>query len=165
MGAFALLALAGCNQYEMFRLAGYEQASFSNDADIIFVIDNSSSMTDEVEDLALNFAVFIDLLTSTEGGKLPEGSVSDAVDAYILYTRERGRFLDYNLGITTTSVEDPGTDPPGLYGELVGDNQVVDDSFEDISGEFSKNLLCEATCWQSSTVLVGFPKPSPSVSA
>ncbi|HJN75742.1 MAG TPA: hypothetical protein QGF58_17570 [Myxococcota bacterium] len=152
MGAFALLALAGCNQYEMFRLAGYEQASFSNDADIIFVIDNSSSMTDEVEDLALNFAVFIDLLTSTEGGKLPEGSVSDAVDAYILYTRERGRFLDYNLGITTTSVEDPGTDPPGLYGELVGDNQVVDDSFEDISGEFSKNLLCEATCWQSSTV-------------
>jgi len=152
MGAFALLALAGCNQYEMFLLAGHEQASFSNDADIIFVIDNSSSMTDEAEDLALNFDVFIDTLTSTDGGALPEGSVSNAVDAYILYTRERGRFLDYNLGITTTSVEDPGTEPPGLYGELVGDVQVVDNSFEDVSGEFSANLLCEATCWQAATV-------------
>ena len=152
MGGALILALAGCNQYEMFRLAGYQQATFSNDADIVFIIDNSSSMTDEAEDLALNFDVFIDTLTSTEGGKLPEGSVSDAVDAYILYTRERGRFLDYQLAITTTSVEDPGTSPPGLYGELVGANPVVDDSFEDVSFEFSANLLCEATCWQSASV-------------
>ena len=44
--------LAGCNQYDIFLLSGYEQSTFSNDADIVFVIDNSSSMTDEAEALA-----------------------------------------------------------------------------------------------------------------
>jgi hypothetical protein len=153
------LALSGCNNYEMFRLAGYEQASFSNDADIIFVIDNSSSMTDEAEDLALNFQVFVDQLTSTDGGALPQGSVTEAVDAYILYTSQRGRFIDYNMGITTTSVEDPGSSPPGLAGELVEasseevlTSQVIDPSFPDVAASFSANLLCESTCWQSSTV-------------
>ena len=75
--------LSACNNYEVFRLAGYEQASFSNDADIIFIVDNSSSMTDEAEALALNFNVFVDQLTSTEGGALASGSYADAVQAYI----------------------------------------------------------------------------------
>ena len=55
---------SGCNRYEMFNVAGYEQAAFSNEADVVFLIDNSSSMTDEAADLALNFNVFIDKLTS-----------------------------------------------------------------------------------------------------
>ena len=48
-----------CNQYEYFNIAGYEQANFSNDADILFVIDNSSSMKDESVALGENFNTFI----------------------------------------------------------------------------------------------------------
>ena len=59
----ATLALsASCNNYELFRVAGYEQASFSNEADIIFIVDNSPSMVGESEALALNFGVFLDTL-------------------------------------------------------------------------------------------------------
>ena len=149
-----LMSLLACNQYEMFRLAGYEQASFSNDADIVFIIDNSSSMTDEAVDLAENFDVFVDQLTSTEGGRLPQGDLSQAVDAYVLYTSQRGRFIDYNMGITTTSVEIPGGNPnlPGTYGGLVGTWPVIDPSFEDVEGTFKENLLCEATCWDENLI-------------
>ena len=149
-----LMSLLACNQYEMFRLAGYEQASFSNDADIVFIIDNSSSMTDEAVDLAENFDVFVDQLTSTEGGRLPQGDLSQAVDAYVLYTSQRGRFIDYNMGITTTSVEIPDGNPnlPGTYGGLVGTWPVIDPSFEDVEGTFKENLLCEATCWDENLI-------------
>ena len=47
MSVVLLSLLAGCNSYEIFALAGYEQASFSNDADVVFVIDNSNSMWQE----------------------------------------------------------------------------------------------------------------------
>ncbi|MED5373111.1 MAG: hypothetical protein VX899_18985 [Myxococcota bacterium] len=144
------LLLTSCNSYEMFRLAGYEQASFSNDADIVFIIDNSPSMEEEATALAQNFQVFIDTLT-TEGA-LPEGSSSDAVDAYIQYTSARGAYLDYGLSVTTTSVEDPGGTPPGVAGALVGDPSVVEDTDEDVAGAFQRNLLCEATCWNEATL-------------
>ena len=49
------------------------------------------------------------------------------------------------VGITTTSVEDPGNSPPGLAGALVGDPTTD-------AEEFQRQLLCEATCWQSSSV-------------
>ncbi len=148
------MTLLACNQYQLFRLAGYEQASFSNDADIIFIIDNSTSMTDEAVDLAENFDIFVDQLTSTEGGALPQGDLSQAVDAYVLYTSQRGRFIDYNMGITTTSVEIPSGNAglPGVYGELVGTWPVIDPSFDDVSGTFVENLLCEATCWDPNDI-------------
>lgn len=144
------LALVGCNRYEMFRLAGYEQASFSNDADLVFIIDNSPSMEEEATALAQNFGVFIDTLT-TEGA-LPEGSSSAAVDAYIQYTSQRGAFLDYGLAVSTTSAEDPGDSPPGVAGALVGDPAVVEDTDADIAGNFQRNLLCEATCWNETNL-------------
>ena len=39
-----LSAVTGCNQYEPFRITGFEQENFNNNADIVFVIDNSDSM-------------------------------------------------------------------------------------------------------------------------
>ena len=47
-----------CQKVEFFHLAGYEQESFSNDADILFVIDNSSSMKEEAQSLGNNFNVY-----------------------------------------------------------------------------------------------------------
>ncbi len=61
-----LAALTGCNQYELFRLTGYEQNSFSNRADVLFVIDNSDSMTPYATSLAINFGDFVGDLAALE---------------------------------------------------------------------------------------------------
>ncbi|MCB9792434.1 MAG: hypothetical protein H6741_06865 [Alphaproteobacteria bacterium] len=150
-----LLAAVGCNNYDMYRVAGYEQVSFSNDADVVFVIDNSSSMQDEAEALAANFNVFIDQLTNTEDGSgLKTDDLTDAVRNYIVYTTERGKYLDYQLAITTTSVAIPDNNPnlPGTYGALTGSPALVADTDPDVEGEFIANLFCEATCWQAAAV-------------
>jgi hypothetical protein len=150
---FCLLASMGCNRYELFNLAGYEQASFSNEADILFVIDNSPSMSEETADLALNFNVFIETLTSAEGATPETENLSDAVSNYMVYTQERGKYLDYQLAITTTSVDFTGGDTvgidPGEAGTLLGDPTVVDKLDPEVNATFQKNLLCEATYWDA----------------
>lgn len=151
----ALLA-TGCNRYELFNQAGYEQASFSNDADILFVIDNSPSMAEETAALALNFNTFIDVLTSEDGAEPQKESLGDAVDNYVTYTQERGRFLDYNLAITTTSVDytgglSDGVDP-GEAGLFIGTPKVIEKGTGDVAAQFRQNLLCDAAYWQTSQV-------------
>jgi hypothetical protein len=136
--AFALGILAGCNRYENFRVAGYQQESYSNDADVLFVIDNSSSMQDESEELALNFDTFIRQLTSTEGAT---DGLADAVANYVSYVQNRSSIVDYQLAITTTDVEN-------TYGALYGDPPILENSTPgDVATLFDRNLLCEATCF------------------
>ena len=147
-----LLILTGCNQYEYFNIAGYEQANFSNDADILFVIDNSSSMRDEATALGENFNVFIDLLTSEAGGTESTETLDDAVDSFVTYVTDRGKFIDYQLGITTTSVDyttgvTTGVDP-GETGLLLGNTPVIDKYDPEVETKFKRNLLCEATYWE-----------------
>ena len=98
------LSLTGCNYYDVFLVSGYEQSTFSNDADVIFVIDNSPSMTDEAEELALNFEAFLDYLVAPGGGTPSTDGLDDAVDNYLSYVANRGHLLDYQLGITTTNI-------------------------------------------------------------
>ena len=153
----ALLLLVACNRYEHFNVAGYEQASFDNEADILFVIDNSPSMAEETASLALNFNVFINTLTSTEdGAEQVTDTLSDAVGNYVDYTQQRGRFLDYNLAITTTSVdysngETDGIDP-GEAGTFLGTPTVLSKGDLGVDEAFTANLLCEAAYWSSSSV-------------
>ncbi|MCB9792637.1 MAG: hypothetical protein H6741_07890 [Alphaproteobacteria bacterium] len=150
-----LLAALGCNNYDIYSVAGYEQVSFSNDAEVVFIIDNSSSMQDEAEALAQNFNVFIDQLTNTEDGSgLQTDDLSDAVQNYIVYTTERGRYLDYQLAITTTSVAIPDNNPnlPGTYGALTGDPDIVSDTDANVETSFITNLFCDATCWNAAVL-------------
>jgi hypothetical protein len=140
-----MLALSACNRYEMFRLAGYQQESFSNDADVLFVIDNSSSMTDEATELARNMGVFVDALANPAVSGVTTNGLPDAAGNYIEYVQNRGQFLDYQLGITTTDVEH-------TYGELYGVVPFVTDEDTDVAGTFSKGVLCEATCFNESDV-------------
>ena len=100
-----MLLGTGCNQHEYFNIAGYVQADYSNDADVIFIIDNSQSMVDESASLALNFNAFIETLTSEEGAAQSTEGLSDAVDNAVDASQERGRFIDYQLGITTTTAK------------------------------------------------------------
>jgi hypothetical protein len=132
--------MSGCNRYELFRVSGFAQESFSNDAEILFVIDNSPSMQDEAEALALNFDAFITQLTDPgEGGNSRDG-LGDAVDNYISYVTQRGAFLDYQIGITTTDVE-------GTYGDLYGTDPVLTIGDPNVADGFRENLMCTATCF------------------
>ena len=149
----APLLLAGCNSYEMFRLTGFEQANFSNDADILFVIDNSSSMQEEAEALARNFDTFITRLTSADGANVSTQTLGDAVENYVRERSGDSLFIDYQLGITTTSVMFAGGDSTGIdrgeAGLLIGD---VIGRTPDAGVRFQEQLLCEATCWNTVTM-------------
>jgi len=148
VSAVAAFGLVGCNNYDLFRVAGYEQASFSNEADIIFVIDNSPSMVGESEALALTFNTFLDALIATEGSE-NGGSIGDAVGGYVTYVTDRGALIDYQMGITTTSVDTSGA--PGDAGSLVGSPKIIARGDEDVSNTFTANLVCEAVCWKECT--------------
>ncbi len=156
LGIAGGLTAISCNGYEFFRVAGYEQVSFSNKAEILFVIDSSPSMMDEAADLVANFDVFIQTLASAEGAEPATDSLSDAVGNYLTYTSERGRLMDYRIGITTTSAEygpDIGFEDgvePGEAGTLIGD--VLRKGEEDIIHRFRRDLACRAACWDGSLV-------------
>lgn len=150
----SLAALTGCNSYEMFRVTGFEQATFSNDADILFVIDNSDSMQQEATDLALNFNAFIDKLTSSEGSEVPHETLADAVANYVRETSGDSLYIDYQIGITTTSVEpnNPSELNPGDAGTFVGDPFVIKRGDPNARVAFQRNLLCGATCFSENDV-------------
>lgn len=145
---------AGCQNYDFYNIAGYEQENFSNQVDILFVIDNSSSMADEATALALNFDSFISQLTSTEGTP-STNDLSDAVDNFTSYVNDRGRVLDYQLGLTTTTVDYSTTgatsqDDPGEAGRLIG--VPISKNSASVADSFTYDLLCESTCWSQSAL-------------
>lgn len=160
LSLLTLSLLGGCNSYEIFRVTGFEQASFSNDADILFVIDNSDSMQPYATALASNFDRFIGKLTNTDTGEgVGTETLSDAVANYRRETGGGSLFIDYQLAITTTSVDysnGPTTSiDPGEAGTLAFDAasdipSVIGRDVTDAGLAFQTNLLCEATCWESS---------------
>jgi hypothetical protein len=157
MPLLALSLLAGCNSYEMFRVTGFEQASFSNDADILFVIDNSDSMQPYAEALASNFDRFVGKLTNTEtGSAVPTETLGDAVSNYLRETTGDSLFIDYQLAITTSSVyydDGPTAEiDPGEAGTLAFNAAstvpgIIGRDVADAGAAFQANLLCESTCW------------------
>lgn len=150
-----LSALLGCNSYELFRVTGFEQATFNNNADILFVIDSSGSMKEESSALALNFDFFLNQLTSTEGSDVPRATLSDAVSNYIRESTDAGSIIDYQLAITTTTADyaAAGTSgvEPGEAGTLTGD--VIVRGEDDVPGRFRQTLLCDTVYWKDSTLL------------
>ncbi len=140
--ALTLPVLQGCNDYEMFRLAGLAQEDFSNDAELLFVIDNSTSMLEESADLAVNFDGFIAKLINPTGDGTLDG-LSDAVDNYILSVGNRGAVVDFQLGITTTDV---GAEDGRLM-SFPQSQPVIPKGTADTALKFNQNLLCESTCF------------------
>lgn len=139
----SLVLLGGCENVELFRVAGYAQEDFSNDADILFLIDNSDSMQDEAAALGLNFDRFVRELTANSGST---NGLSDAVDNYVRYVQSRTSVVDFQLAITTTDVS-------ATYGDLYGSPRILNNDTEDVSTAFNRNLLCEATCFLDSTAV------------
>jgi len=151
LGIASAVTAMSCNRYELFRVAGYEQVSFTNKAEILFVVDSSPSMMDEAADLVANFDVFIQTLASAEGAEPSTDNLTDAVSNYLTYTAERGRLMDYRIGITTTSADfGPNiglTDDidPGEAGTLTGD--VLKKGEDDVIHRFRRDVACRAACW------------------
>ncbi|HHO51456.1 MAG TPA: hypothetical protein ENK18_11415 [Deltaproteobacteria bacterium] len=140
----ALLTLPlGCNRYDLFRVAGYQQESFSNRADVLFVIDNSDSMVEVSESLAVNFAAFIDDLGTIEDTRSYE-DLGDAVENYVDYVQNRTSFVDYQFAVTTTDVDNHA-------GKLLGG--LVRRTDDGLADRFIKNLTCEATCFRDDLLL------------
>jgi hypothetical protein len=132
----AVLA-SGCNAYDWFRLTGLQQEGFSNKADIVFVIDNSASMTDEADALATNFESFIQDFATDPPTTRPD--LADEVDRFLEYVHDRTANLNYQIGITTTDLY---TD----RGRLHGKDPVLTPIDTDVPDKFASNLLCDAAC-------------------
>ena len=147
------VAVGACNKYEMFRLSGYEQVSFSSEVDVLFVIDGSSSMSDEAGALLRNFDDFIETVAGGSGAGNATESLTDAVGDYISFTADRGRITDYRLAITTASMDakDAWSLEPegGETGLFVGDDgfQVVYKGDDNAVHQFKQNLGCWGACW------------------
>ncbi len=137
-GLLALVSLASCNRYDLFLTSGFEQESFSNKADVVFVVDNSDSMYEVSASLALNFATFIQSI-ETQEEELATDGLADAAANYVDYVQNRSSFVDFQFGITTTDVE-------AQVGEALGGLYKRGDP--DLSSRFVETLLCEATCFR-----------------
>lgn len=152
-----MLALVGCNHYETFFVAGYEQENFNNNADIVFVVDNSDSMQPVAEDLALNINTFISTLTSEEASNVSRETLSDAVANFIREVSGDTLLIDYQLAVTTSAVDYAGGGPTsgideGEAGTLVGDPPVIYRDDEAPGIEFQKAVLCGASCIDANDV-------------
>ncbi|MBM4367974.1 MAG: hypothetical protein FJ102_17305 [Deltaproteobacteria bacterium] len=150
MLAASLLLFTGCNSYELFRVTGFEQATFNNNADIIFVIDTSGSMKEESSALALNFDTFLAVLTSAEGSEVPRASLGDAVNNYVSESTDAGTIIDYQLAITSTSADyasaGTGDVDPGEAGTLTG--PVLKRGDAGLADAFRETLLCDTVYWK-----------------
>jgi len=63
-----LILLFGCNDpVHLGRVGSYEQV-LTNDMDLLFMVDDSSSMTTVQQNLGMNFPVFINVLQQLPGG-------------------------------------------------------------------------------------------------
>ncbi len=152
-----LLALLGCNSYENFFVAGYEQENFNNNADIVFVVDNSDSMQPVAEDLALNINTFISTLTSEAASNVSRETLADAVSNFIREVGGDTLLIDYQLAVTTSAVDYAGGGPTsgvdeGEAGSLVGDPPVIYRDDEAPSQEFQEAVLCGASCIDANDV-------------
>lgn len=138
----AVLLLVGCNDYDTFRIAGFQQDSFSNQADVLFVIDNSGSMTEEAAGVVANLGAFVQDLADPNFVAPPDPDLSNDVERFVEYVTDRTSNINYQLAVTTT-------DAASRWGDLLGTPSVIAKTDSDVAAKFTKNFLCEAACFES----------------
>ncbi len=143
-----------CNHYDFLTQEIYEQATYSNKVDVLFVVDNSGSMQEEQEALADNFHQFIQNLNSAaeQERSFPHETLLDAVTNYLFFINNMGRYLNFHLGITTTDLSSTGSRghllPP--FPEDPGAPLYLSSTTADVVGAFATAL--EAAAANPSTV-------------
>lgn len=121
------LLLIGCNKYDMFAIGGFFPGYWPPKADVLFVIDNSKSMFEESETLALTSGTL-----ARELDRLEQNVDRGEENA--------GAFPDYQFSITTL-------DAGSTRGRLLGEEAFFGRGDKGLDEAFNKNLLCEATCF------------------
>ncbi len=120
----ALVLLGSCNNsYDLLIHDRFEQGGFNSNVDILWVVDNSSSMTDEQAGLAANFSAFISAFANVgtdDGTTLEYGTITEATVAWAEYQQNQDRFLNYNMGVITSDVTLPGNGNQGNIRSLGG---------------------------------------------
>ena len=144
MRAFLLTCLltAGCNSYDAFRISGTQQESFTNRVDLLFVVDNSTSMTAEGAELGLRFDSFITELTGETVSSAND--LSDAVDNYIDFVNRDASFINFNIGITTPDIGSDQGMVRGPYARLGN---------PDAAEVFRETLLCDVVFFDPNEVI------------
>jgi len=124
LAALCALALGSCtNPYDLLIHDRFEQGGFNSDVDILWVVDNSSSMTDEQASLAANFTAFISAFANVggdDGATLEYGTIGEATVAWAEFQQNQDRFLNYNMGVITSDITSPGNGNQGNIRSLGG---------------------------------------------
>jgi hypothetical protein len=136
-----LFGLLACNAYDPILVSGSQQDSFTNRVDLLFVVDNSTSMTEEGAELGLRFDSFIESLTGDEAPGTD--GLADAVDNYIRFASRSAEFINFNIGITTLDIGADEGRVRGPYARL-GD--------PDAAESFRRTLLCDVVYFDPATV-------------
>ncbi len=114
--AASVVALGSCNNpYDLLVHDRFEQADFDGSVDILWVVDNSSSMTEIHSEIQVNFGAFITNFGNIDGGlgELSYNNVTDAVTAWAEFQNNKEAFLDFQMGVTTTDIENAGNGRQG----------------------------------------------------
>lgn len=133
----APLLLVGCNRYAMFVIDAGDQEGLVNQADVLFVVDDSDSMVQESADMAENFSAFVQRL-SGRGNPWGTDGLPSAANAYIDQGLDPAAYTDLRIAMTTT-------DGTALRGALLG--EILANQEGDAGSAFVETLLCEATCY------------------
>ncbi len=108
-----LLLAAGCNNYDTVIHQHYDQAAFSNKVDVLWIVDNSNSMQGNQDNVKNSFEDFITAVSTDggeEGGPTSFNNLGDLVAIYQDLLSDRSKYLDYQMGFTTTQRGSCGTD-------------------------------------------------------
>ena len=135
----------------MFLVTGSEQVAFTGKVDVLFVVDNSSSVRDEASALMKNFDNFIETLAGDDAYGQNTENLTDSVNDYITFTSNRAAAIDYRLAVVTPTLEmtnwTPATADPGQAGLFVGNDPVVSRGDEGEKHRFLQHVGCWSTCW------------------
>jgi len=146
--ALASIAAGGCNEYEMFRVAGFSQEDFSNKADLLFVADGSPSMYLYAGEMAANFDEFVNRLLNPSETDPSRPPLTRAVADYVLSVSNRGSVVDFQIAMTSPDIAVP--EEPGDNGSLYrgrGGSGILSRTNPNLIEDFRYKLLCEATCY------------------
>ena len=146
-GIAAVVHLGSCNPYDLLVHDRFEQAGFNSDVDILWVIDSSNSMSEIQEQIRTNFEGFISAFAnvdSEEGQELTYNNITDATVAFTEFLQNQERFLNYQMAVTTTDIENPGNGNQGNLRSLAGIGgtscltpEILTPESEDVLGDFT----------------------------
>ncbi len=114
--AAALLLGPSCHNQDLLVHDQFEQASFDSDVDILWVVDNSQSMSNVQAAVQDSFSAFINEFANVgdeTGEVLAYDDLADGALAWAEFLLNQERFLNYRMGVVTTDIDAPGNGNKG----------------------------------------------------